>query len=226
MENRTSRARSGKHWAALSREDLLLGALAAACLALAWMFAKLASEVLEGELVTLDRVVRGWVALHRSSTGVAVFSVMTLLGAREVLLPVGVILGWRLFRGTKAGIALLAFCAVAAAEYNSFLKRTFHIRRPATGVLEGLGFSFPSGHTTGSAAIAVVVSYMAVRRRMHPRIVVPLCILYTLLVGVSRVYLDVHWASDAIGGWIVGAVFGVGCCAVYELMHRREQQKS
>jgi undecaprenyl-diphosphatase len=226
VENRISKGPSERHWARPSRADLLLVALAAACLGLAWAFAKLGSEVLEGELVALDSLVRGWMAQHRSPAGVAVFRVLTNLGAREVLAPVGILLGWRLFRGTRAAIALLAFTALAAAEYNSIVKRVFEIRRPATGVLAGLGFSFPSGHTTGSAAIAVVVSYMSLRRRNHPHLVVPLCVACTLVVGVSRVYLDVHWASDVIGGWIIGAMFGVGCCAVYELMHRREAFRS
>ena len=49
---------------------------------------------------------------------------------------------------------------------------------------------------------------------------VPVSVVVVLLVGVSRVYLDVHWTSDVLGGWVVGAAFGIGCCALYEFLTR------
>jgi len=208
------------------REEWLLLLLAVACLGLAWFFAKLGSEVLEGELLTIDRVVQHWVAGHRSPAVTVIFRVITLFGAKELLAPLGAFLGWRLFRGTWSVIALLGFCALAAAEFVALLKRNFHITRPAGGVAAGLGFSFPSGHATGSTAIAIVMSYVALRRNTHPRVVIPVCAVLAVLVGVSRVALDVHWASDVIGGWLVGGAFGIGCCALYELMHRRAHPSS
>lgn len=212
-----------KLWAGKRREEWLLLLLALACLGLAWVFAKLGSEVLEGELLTVDRVAEQWVSTHRSPAAIAVFHVITLLGAKELLAPLGALLGWRLFRGSKGLIALLAFSALAAAEFVAVLKRSFHIMRPAGGIAAGLGLSFPSGHATGSTAAAILVSYVAVRRKTHPRIIVPISVLVPILVGVSRVYLDVHWASDVIGGWLVGAAFGVGSCALYEVLHRRDE---
>jgi membrane-associated phospholipid phosphatase len=192
----------------------------------AWFFAKLGSEVLEGELLTIDRVVQHWVVQHRPPFALWFFRIVTFLGAKELLAPVGAILAWRLFRGTKALVALLGFAALAAAEFVALIKRNFHITRPAGGVEAGLGYSFPSGHATGVAAMAILFAYVSVRKHIHPRTVVPACTIAVILVGVSRVYLDVHWASDVIGGWLVGAAFGVGCCAMYELMHRRQSRPS
>jgi len=202
------------------REQRLLLALVVGCFALAYAFGKVGSEVLEGEATTLDRATRQWMLAHQSRPLQAFFSVVTLLGAKEVLAPLGALIGWRLFRGTKRLIALLVFCALASAEFVALLKRDFHIGRPAAGLVEGLGFSFPSGHATGSMAVAIVLSYVAVRRRIRPQLVVPATGVVLLLVGVSRVYLDLHWTSDVLGGWVVGAAFGIGCCALYELMTR------
>jgi len=210
----------------LRREEWLLLLLAVASLGLAWIFAKLGSEVLEGELIAVDHVVHQWVAQHRSPVALGVFRVITFLGAKEVLAPLAALVAWRLFRATQGMIALLAFSALAAGEFVAVLKRNFHISRPAGGITAGLGYSFPSGHATGSTAIAIVIAYVSIRQRIHPRAIVPICALIALLVGFSRVYLDVHWASDVIGGWVVGAAFGVGCCALYELLHRRNIRRS
>jgi len=198
---------------------VLLVLLAIGTLVLAWVFTKLASEVLEGELSALDVTVQHWARAHRSTAALGFFRVVTNLGAKEVLLPLGVLIGWRLFPGTRAALALLAFSALAAGEFVGLLKRNFHIMRPAGGVEAGLGFSFPSGHATGATAVCVAFAYVSVRQRAHPWIIVPICALIILLVGISRVYLDVHWASDVLGGWLVGAAFGAGTCALYELLH-------
>ena len=203
------------------RDELLLLALALGCLGLAWAFAKLGSEVLEGELLAVDRAAQRWIALRHSGALRAAFRVTTFFGEKGTLVVLGVGLGWWLFRHTRAAPLLLAFAAVAVAEFVGLLKRGFHVTRPSGGIAAGMGFSFPSGHTTGTTAVAVLFGYVALRQRVHPRIIVPACLLLAVLVGISRVYLDVHWASDVIGGWIVGAAFGVGCCAVYEVVHRR-----
>ena len=195
--------------------------LATGSLALAWAFSKLASEMLEGELVALDAAVRTWVHLHRSPVATAIFRVITIVGAKEVLAPIAAVVGWRLFRGTKTLFAMLAFAAIAAGEFVALLKREFHVGRPAGGIAAHLGYSFPSGHTTGSTAVALLFGYIALRQRVHPRIIIPVCLAIAILVGVSRVYLDMHWAADVLGGWLVGGAFGVGCCAIYEIMHRR-----
>jgi undecaprenyl-diphosphatase len=205
------------------REEWLLLLLAVACLGLAWVFAKMGSEVLEGELLAVDRIAQQWVAHHRSPVAHAFFRFITFLGAKEVLAPLGALVGWRLFRGTTGLMTLLVFAALAAGEFVALLKRSFHVARPTGGIVAGLGYSFPSGHATGSTAIAIVVAYVSIRQRAHARLIVPVCTMIALLVGFSRVYLDVHWASDVIGGWLVGAAFGAGCCALYELLHRRTE---
>jgi membrane-associated phospholipid phosphatase len=205
-----------KLWAGRRREDWLLLGLVAGSFVLAFVFGKLVSEVLEGELSGIDRALRHWALAHRSPTAGAIFSTITMLGAKEVLAPLSALIAWRFFRGAKRLMAVLVFCALASAEFVALLKRDFHIGRPAGGLAEGLGYSFPSGHSTGSMAVAIVLSYVAIQRRIAPRVIVPASAAFVLLVGFSRMYLDLHWASDVIGGWLVGAAFGIGCCALYE----------
>src|SRR5207237_3592424 len=121
-------------WAGRRFDEWLLPLLAVACLALAWVFAKVGSEVLEGELLRLDLAVQRWMHLHRSPAALAFFGIITYLGAKEILAPIAAFVGWRLFRGTAGMIAGFAFCALAAGEFVALLKRNFHIGRPAGGV--------------------------------------------------------------------------------------------
>lgn len=204
------------------REDWVLLLLAVACLVSAYVFAALGSEVLEGELRAVDVAVRDWVLEKRTRAGILIFEGITLLGAKELLVPLGLLVGWRLFRGSKGwGWALIViFCALASAEFVGILKRVYGVTRPAGGIERSMGLSFPSGHSSGSAALMIFLGYVAVRHRVSPWIVAPIVALIVFLVGMSRVYLDMHWTSDVIGGWTIGAAFGIGCCALYELVQR------
>lgn len=202
------------------REDWALALLAVGSLALVFVFAKFGAVVLEGELRSIDVAVRRWVLENRSPVGNAFFRVVTLLGAKELLVPLGLLVGWRLFRGTKGWIVIVIFCALASAEFVGILKRVYEVPRPAGGIERSMGLSFPSGHSAGSAALLIFLGYVAVRHRISPWIVATVVAIVVLLVGVSRIYLDMHWTSDVIGGWTIGAAFGVGCCALYELVQR------
>jgi undecaprenyl-diphosphatase len=209
------------------REDWVLVVLVLSSFALAFLFAKFGSQVHEGELKTIDVAVRDFVLQHRTPAGLAIFSALTLLGAKELLVPAGALIGWRLFRGTGwAWLVLLVFCALASAEFVALLKRTYQIGRPLGGIERSMGLSFPSGHSSGSAAVMIFLGYVAFRHGKPALIVVPIASLVVLLVGVSRLYLDMHWLTDVMGGWMIGAAFGAGSCALYELIQRHRRARS
>lgn len=203
------------------REERLLLLLAATCLVIGYVFTKVGSLVLEGGVAGVDSSIRHWVLEHRSPALVALFRVLTQLGAKEALIPLGALVGWRLFRHNKGWIALLVYASLASAEFAGMMKRDLQLMRPVGGIVAAMGFSFPSGHAAGSSAVAIVLSYIAVRTRVAPRLITSVSALVVILVGFSRVYLDLHWASDVLGGWLVGAAFGAGCCFVYEWVERR-----
>ncbi|MBK5187309.1 MAG: phosphatase PAP2 family protein, partial [Gemmatimonadaceae bacterium] len=107
--------------------------------------------------------------------------------------------------------------AVASASFLA-LKRVYARARPAGGArLHELTYSFPSGHATASAAIFGALGYVLRREQLIGwEGAVPLAIVPPLLIGSSRVYLDVHWATDVLGGWSVGGVMAMLSAAVYE----------
>ena len=86
-----------------------------------------------------------------------------------------------------------------------------HVPHP-TGC--GSGKSFPSAHAADTAAAAAIVSWAA------PRLS-PLALAIALLVGISRVYLGVHWPTDVLGGWALGAVVGAALVLLSRVRYLR-----
>ena len=73
-------------------------------------------------------------------------------------------------------------------------------------------FSFPSGHAMGSMTLATVLVLLAWRTRWRWWVALPM-LGFVLMVGLSRVYLGVHYPSDILAGWAAAAAWTVACYA-------------
>jgi membrane-associated phospholipid phosphatase len=88
-------------------------------------------------------------------------------------------------------------------------------RPPMTDwVWSASGPSFPSGHTTTSTTVAAMFCLALLGGRDHPRLLLrravsALAVLWAAGVGVTRVYLGVHWPTDVLGGWLLGSAFAL-----------------
>ena len=201
--------------------------MAAVCVALIYGFVQFASHVVERETGPLDRNVRQWVFAHRPPWLVDVFRVVTWLGDRRTLIIGAVIVALLLARGgarlRPLLVAALPFCLSATAR---LLREWSRIPRPPEGLLSSaLAFGFQSGHTTGGPAVAMVMGYVLARERGAVCLGLMIALPIPLAVGVSRVYLDMHWASDVVGGWLIGSVYAVAVCALYEQALRRARAR-
>lgn len=202
--------------------------VAVTCVGLIYGFVHFASEVVEHDTGSFDRVVRDWVFAHRPPLLVDVFQVVTLLGDRRTLAIAAAVVALTVARGgarlRPLLVAALPFVLSATARV---LREWYQIPRPPAGLLtSALSFGFPSGHTSGSTAIAVVIGYVLARERGARRVGWTIALAVPLAVGISRLYLDMHWASDVIGGWLIGGSYAVAVCAIYEQALRRARAKS
>ncbi|TIL66108.1 phosphatase PAP2 family protein [Mesorhizobium sp.] len=117
----------------------------------------------------------------------------------------------------KPGAAFLVFVAVAGGQaLSSTLK--LGIDRPRPDLVSHLAdvatLSFPSGHAMLSAVTYLTLGSMASRflpGRTTKIYLLGLAVLTTLLVGISRVYLGVHWPSDVLAGWCAGFAWAMLC---------------
>jgi undecaprenyl-diphosphatase len=139
---------------------------------------------------------------------------LTSLGDTHVVLVVtavaaAVLLGARYVRMALALVLSIAATEVAVAIIKGIVTRP---RPPAAeAVTSAAGFSFPSGHAAATTAIAaVLVFYFARSRSWSRRLLVAVAgLLLPALIGVSRVYLGVHYPTDVIAGWLIGATIAV-----------------
>jgi undecaprenyl-diphosphatase len=181
------------------------------------LFLRIASELAERELDMLDAVGRAWAVRARTSSADTLFGIVTHAGSTVALLVVSVTAALLLRRRHRGRLLIpVVLSPVAASLLALGLKHYFSRTRPDSLAAHGLGYSFPSGHTTGVTAVALTLSYILVRERLMSGIHLVWVAFLVLMVGASRVYLGVHWASDVLGGWTVGIAITACCCAVYE----------
>lgn len=207
-----------------SREhDWLLVALLLGALLLGVLFLTVGTFVLGGLFAPVDQALRDWTMGGRSAWGIRLSTAVSFIGDKLPLALLCAVAGWFIIPGQRWWLLMLALCAVSVGLFVDWLKAAYAVIRPEGGLLTSSSHSYPSGHASGTAAIALLFAYVSLRHRARARIVVPSAIALTALVGLSRVYLDEHWGSDVVGGWMVGAAVAMLFGALYEpiLRHQR-----
>jgi membrane-associated phospholipid phosphatase len=194
-----------------------------------WIFGGLLEEVLDNAtLVHLDVAAASWIHSTITPAGMRIFLAITNVGSPVVMGVIAVIGVVTTFIRRHH---LLAYAWAAAAGggaiLDSILKYTIHRTRPAyaLALLHGTSFSFPSGHAMGSLIGYGFLAYATVltgkRIGWHKRMVFTLAALLTFLIGVSRVYIGVHFPSDVAGGWAAGLAWLAICITGYEVVSGR-----
>jgi undecaprenyl-diphosphatase len=200
----------------------------------AWAFKELADTVQEGETHALDSrlllalrdptnlanpIGPSWLEeAARDITGLGGYAVLTIitLAAWAYLMMVG-----------KRGAALLVVVAIIGGTLlSSGLKLGFERPRPdlVPHAARVYTASFPSGHAMMSAVTFLTLGALLSRVERSRRVrafVMGLAVAMTLLVGASRVYLGVHWPSDVLAGWSVGAAWAFLCWFLALQLQRR-----
>ena len=177
-----------------------------------WSFGEIAEEVAEGHPFFFDiPILEGLHAI--SGRGLdSLFLALSAVGfsggvvPADVLLVIGLVLRRHPRSATFAAVAL-----GGSALANVLAKHLFARARPALwlSLAPETTYSFPSGHAMGSATLAAVLACLVWDTRWRWPVVV-LGALFTLGVGLSRMYLGVHYPSDVLAGWSAAVAWTLG----------------
>jgi undecaprenyl-diphosphatase len=187
-----------------------------------WVFFEMAGEVMEGETDAFDRAVlmalrnphdlsdpigsRSFEEAMRDVTALGGFTVLTLVTVVGVLVF--------LFHGRRRHALVLGGAVLLAQITNDLAKALYDRPRPDL-VPHGsyvYSASFPSGHSMLSAATYLTLAMLIASlegSRATKILAFTLAVLLIVAIGFSRVYLGVHWPSDVLGGWLLGAAWSL-----------------
>jgi undecaprenyl-diphosphatase len=218
----------------LGRHEAMLLVLLLLVVAGAWAFAELADEVVEGGTHAFDvAVLRSMRDPRDPGRGCGpawlplVMRDLTALGGYTVvgLVTLGVA-GFLLVQRRIGAVALVLASTLGGGLASAALKAVFSRPRPTVvpRLTEVSSPSFPSGHAMLSAAVYFTLGAMLARLEKSWRTRAYLLLVasaVTLLVGISRVYLGVHYPTDVLGGWTAGLVWALLCWAAARALQRR-----
>jgi high-affinity K+ transport system ATPase subunit B/membrane-associated phospholipid phosphatase len=183
--------------------------------ATAWIFGGVLQDVLAHEEIALfDEPIVSYIATHRLAWLTECMEAVTYLGS-GAFLAAGVIVGGlalRIRTGSWRPLLLLAYAAAGSGLLGAFLRWAIARPRPAVEwmAVSTTGWGFPSGHTTASTAVYGALAYLVAQTQSDWQGKVrwlTVGALIAFMVGVSRVYLGVHWPTDVIAGWALGTAW-------------------
>lgn len=200
-----------------------------------FVFSRLASEVSEGETLAIDRAilamlrVQGDMSTPIGPPWLAKFMVdVTALGSVTNLAVITLIAaGYLAVAGKLRASGFLLLATGGGALVNTALKALFLRDRPelAARLVDVSTTSFPSGHAMNSAIVYLALGALLARSEEKAAIrlyLMAVAISLTLIVGLSRVFLGVHWFSDVAAGWCVGASWAALCSLIAKTIVGRE----
>jgi len=199
-----------------------------------WAFAELADEVIEGETQTIDRAI---LLALRSSEDVSdplgprwveeIGRDITALGGVAVLTAITLAtIGYLLLQRDRWTASFVLAAVVGGLLMSLLLKALFERPRPdlVPHGAEVYTASFPSGHAMMSAAtyftLGALLARLHTQRRLKAYFML-VALIIVVAVGVSRVYLGVHWPTDVAAGWSVGATWAIVCWLTAFYLQRR-----
>jgi len=196
-----------------------------------FLFVKLSEELLENELVQFDSTITSFVRLPMSERLTGIMTSFSLMGSAPILLLLALIISIVLV--TKKNfweMIQLGIVLTGSVILNQLLKLLFQRQRPSLEHLVSVtGLSFPSGHAMVSYSFYGLIIYIVITT-IKPKWIrgslVAFLSLLILFIGISRIYLGVHYPSDVFAGFAAGSFWLASCIFVLKKLKDRRYARS
>lgn len=172
------------------------------------LFLYIVETTLESEFLFFDKAVSQFIIQFRNPEVTQIMKLISSLGNELILfVSAGIILLAVLFRKHLQEVILYSYIIVTGGLLNLLLKAFINRPRPEFGLIKETYSSLPSGHAMNSFVFYTCVAYFTyhfTQSRGITTLVSLGCFVMILLIGVSRVYLGVHYPTDIIAGYVAG----------------------
>ncbi|HEV7646035.1 MAG TPA: phosphatase PAP2 family protein [Pyrinomonadaceae bacterium] len=202
--------------------------LATICLA---VFIWLADKIFSGSTMAFDESIRDWVHQVSSPTLTQLMILASFIGSFSFLFPLGILV-FLILLYLRRKRALILFLLTMAGELSlePVLKNFFHRARPTAffDYLAPASYSFPSGHAFAALCFFGILAWLITSRLQNILLRVLIWVFAILLIfwiGISRVYLGVHYPTDIIAGYLTAFVW-VMTIALGDLWFRRRKDQN
>jgi membrane-associated phospholipid phosphatase len=193
----------------------------AICLLILFVLAKLGEEVWEGDTFAFDTTFLLWLHQFGNPNLDNLMLFLTNLGdpiAVVIVAGITVLLLW--WRSYQEEAKVFVFACLGGLILNTGLKLFFSKPRPELwhSLIAEKSFSFPSGHALGSMVLYGFVAYELATHYPHlSKVIYSLTVILIAAIGISRLYLGVHWPTDIIAGYGVGFLWLMICIMMLKL---------
>lgn len=172
-------------------------------------FSLLLFSILTGRIVSFDNAVYSLVTFNMNNTVTSFYKVITFFGSTAFIVALVIFFLIILFKTKKGWV--IAVCLIVSTIINNVIKVIVKRERPLDLMLvEESTYSFPSGHTMASVSMYGLLIYLVWQTKWHKNIKILLTSFLSILIiaiGLSRIYLGAHYASDVIGSFIVSSIW-------------------
>lgn len=174
------------------------------------IFLAIMEDIFEKETMMIDLIIYKVIVQNmRNNILTSIFKVITNLGGVYCLIIIATLL--TIFIKDKKIAFSIPLNLIIITILNLFLKNIVERPRPiGYRLIDETGYSFPSGHSMISAAFYGLIIYFIWKNVKNTKLKYALCILLSILIvliGISRIYLGVHYASDVLGGFTISIAY-------------------
>ena len=217
-----------KYFKKLPLRIILLLSIFAATL---FLFIFIAHEVLWEKEETVDNSIFSFLSANVISTGLTGFMKGVTYFASAIFLQIAygaLVIFYLLLKNWKRSI-VIAVIGIGGFIVNYIMKLSFHRLRPPNPLIEHLqNFSFPSGHATSAFIFYGLLTYLIWKTnlpKLYKYISGSILILFSLLIGFSRVYLRVHYPSDVLAGFCIGFLWLLLIVLLFEGLKKKTDKE-
>lgn len=189
----------------------------------AFLFVAVAFDPLLDVVDSFDESIFEAVVEAEWAPAVTVAKILDFIGSAWVTVPIMVcVAGWLAFRTRWEAFATWVVAMVVSQLFIGPVKELYQRARPPQSLVETSTWSFPSGHSVATAAIAISLVIVLVKAGPRRRNLEMLAAAIAVVMALSRVYLRAHWFSDVAAGAALGAAVAIGAAT---LMHRIDEYR-